>query len=322
MPDDASYHYPPELLNLLVSTIAVINRSKRDVVVFFRGAGVPQDITDALGKSLRENPAETRKHEMARVVLDRINSRGDATLRVRREVVRRVVEFTNFDGCWPEDKLNARGLVSAVREVVNEKDAFTRMSQERDQERAARMAQGEAIRRERQERDTKIEAARKELYSLFSPGLNPQERGKLLESALNNVFNAYGILVSEAFHLVTHEGARIAEQVDGVIQLKGTPYLVEMKWYKDAVGVPEISQHLVRMMGRAGVHGIVISASSFTDPAVNVAREFLQQKVLVLGTLAELVQVLEGKEELAEYWEKKIHAAQLHKNPYFNPLGQ
>jgi restriction system protein len=121
--------------------------------------------------------------------------------------------------------------------------------------------------------------------------------------------------------LVSHEGIGIEEQVDGVIQLKGRPYLVEMKWYSAPVGVPAISQHLVRVMGRAGVHGIVISASSYTDHAVNMAREFLQQKILVLGTLAELVHVLEQKAEMAEYWDKKIHAAQLHKNPYFNPLG-
>lgn len=292
------------------------------MIVFFRGARVPQDLTDALSQTLRQSPAETRKHEMARVVLDRINSRGDATLRARREVVRRLVDFTNFDGCWPEDKLKARGLVASIREVVNEKDAFTRIEQERQQERAVRIAQQEAIRRERQERDANIDAAKKELYALFAPGLTPQARGKLLESALNSVFNAYGILVSEAFHLATHEGTGIDEQVDGVIQLRGTLYLVEMKWYKEAVDRPEISQNLVRAMGRAGVHGIVISASSFADPVVNLAREFIQQKILVLATLAELVHVLEQKVELAEYWEKKINAAQLHKNPHFNPLGQ
>jgi len=319
---DNSYHYPPDLLNLLVDAIATVNRTKRDVIVFFRGASVPQDLTDALSQKLRENPIETRKHEMARVILDRINSRGDATLAARREIVKRIVQFTNFDSCWPEDKLKARGLVSSIREVVNEKDAFTRIEKERQQERAARIALQESIRRERQERDAKIEAARKELYGLFSPELSPQARGKLLENALNSVFNAYGILVSEAFHLASHEGAGIEEQVDGVIQLKGTPYLVEMKWYNAPVGVPEISQHLVRVMGRAGVHGIVISASSYTAHAVNMAREFLQQKVLVLATLSELVHVLEQRVEMAEYWEKKILAAQLHKNPHFNPLAQ
>jgi restriction system protein len=85
--------------------------------------------------------------------------------------------------------------------------------------------------------------------------------------------------------------------------------------YKEPVGVSEISQHIVRVMGRAGAHGIVISASDFSEPAVQIARDFLQQKILVLGTLAELVHVLEQKAELAEYWEKKIHAAQLYKNP-------
>ncbi len=34
------YHYSPELLQLLVDTIEVLCRSKRDVILFFRGAGV------------------------------------------------------------------------------------------------------------------------------------------------------------------------------------------------------------------------------------------------------------------------------------------
>jgi restriction system protein len=321
MSKDLTYHFPPELFNLLVETIPILNPRKRDVVTFFRGAGVPSDITDVLAARLREDRNSVNKYDMARVVLDRLNSRGEATLRERREVLRRVVEFTNFESCWPEDRLKARGLVASVREVVNEKDAFTRMAQERDQERKARIAQQEALRRERQERDGKIEAAKKELYNLFSTELTPQERGKRLESALNNIFNAYGILVTEAFHLVSREGGGIVEQIDGVIQLKGTLYLVEMKWYREAVGVPEISRHVVRVMGRAGAHGIVISASDFTEPAVQIARDFLQQKILVLGTLAELVHVLEQKLELAEYWEKKIHAAQLYKNPCFNPFS-
>ena len=38
---DITFHYPPELFSLLVDTIPLLNRSKKDVLLFFRGAGVP-----------------------------------------------------------------------------------------------------------------------------------------------------------------------------------------------------------------------------------------------------------------------------------------
>lgn len=34
------FHYPPEIFNLLVDTIPLLCRSKRDVIGFFQGAGV------------------------------------------------------------------------------------------------------------------------------------------------------------------------------------------------------------------------------------------------------------------------------------------
>lgn len=42
------YHYPPELLSLLVDTIPLLCRSKNDVVVFFRGAGAPEQLSSPL----------------------------------------------------------------------------------------------------------------------------------------------------------------------------------------------------------------------------------------------------------------------------------
>ena len=38
---DISYHYPPELLELLCDAVPVLFRSKQGVIDFFAGAGVP-----------------------------------------------------------------------------------------------------------------------------------------------------------------------------------------------------------------------------------------------------------------------------------------
>jgi restriction endonuclease Mrr len=160
-----------------------------------------------------------------------------------------------------------------------------------------------------------------ELYALFGAALSPQQRGKKLESALNRLFVAFGVSVKEAFHLTGDSGG-IVEQIDGVIELSGALYSVEMKWYKEPVGVPEISQHLPRLMARAEARGLVISGSDFTAPAIQIAREFLQQKVLVLCHPDEIVSLLERQSDLAEFLKQKVEAAVIHKNPYHRPLDR
>jgi hypothetical protein len=41
---DISYHYPPELLELLFDAVPALFRSKQGVIDFFVGAGVPNEL--------------------------------------------------------------------------------------------------------------------------------------------------------------------------------------------------------------------------------------------------------------------------------------
>lgn len=316
---DITYHYPPELFNLLVDTIPLLSRSKKDVLLFFQGAGVPTHMLKDLRDRIKSTPNEINKYEIVRTVLERLNARGEATLRERREALRRVVEFTNFDTCWPDDQLKAKGLVASIREVVDQKDAFTRMKLEREHERRSRLAETEEAGRTKRQKAARIEAARQELYGLFGSTITPQIGGKRLEAALNNLFHAYDILVHDSFHLVGDAGEGIVEQIDGVIELNGILHFVEMKWYKEPVGKAEISEHLVRLISRAEARGIFIAANDFTDPAIHTSREFLQHKIIILVSLQEIVRLLEQQAELADFLREKIQAAQIHKNPYFRP---
>jgi hypothetical protein len=317
---DITFHYPPELFNLLVDTIPLLNRSKKDVIIFFRGAGVPEEMLSELSLQLKSNAKELSKFEIARSVLEQLNKHGEPALRERREILRRVVDFTNLDSCWPADQMKAKGLIASIREVVNEKDAFTRMNQAREQERQARLAEVEKAGRARQEKSAKIDSAKSELYGLFGPTTTPQTRGKKLESALNNLFKAYGVLVKEAFHLIGQSGEGIIEQIDGVVEIKSVIHFVEMKWYQSPVGKAEISEHLVRLISRAEARGIIISASDYTEPAIQTCREFLQHKIVVLVNLQEIVRLVEQQIDLEDFLAKKTQAAQIHKNPYFRPF--
>lgn len=308
------YHYPPDLLSLLVDTIPLLSKSKRDTLLFFRGAGVPPESFADLESRLRQDPSSINKYQIARTVLVRLNQRGERALRERREVLRRVCEFEDFGACWPEDQIKARGLVAEVRGVVNVKDSFTRMREERERERAERVA-GERNRRQQAARRTeRLDAARRRLASVVSES-DPHKRGKALEVALGDVFTASDLRLREPFVVVDLLGD-VIEQVDGAIEIDAEVYLVEAKWLNRRVDPTDVSRHVSRLLARANARGIVISASGFTPAAVSTARDALNATTIILCELSEIVRALELRRPLGDVLREKVRAALLDRNPY------
>ena len=309
-----TFQYPPELFSLMVDAIAVLCKSKRDVILFFRGAGVPASMVADIEEALKTDRDSVRKHESARTILARVNEGGDAMLAVRRELLKRVTEFEDFSRCYETEVMKAKGLVAEIRRVVEVKDSFTRMKQERDREAEARRAEQQQKTTVARERREKIESAKARLFALFGE-TNPQRRGKALEGVLNDLFRAYGALLAEDFKRKGPEGG-VEEQIDGVIELDMQMYLVEMKWWDSPLGPAELAPHFSRLILRDGVHGIFISSSDYTSAAISMCRDFLQQKVLVLCTLCELVDILNREADLLDMLRAKIRAAKLERNPF------
>jgi len=318
---EESYHYPPEVLNLLVDTVPLLCKAKNDVLVFFRGAGVSESLMSDLTQRVRIDRENINKYEIARTVIQRINEKGDSELRTRREIVKRVVEFEDFSTCWANDQLKAKGLVGELRRVVNVKDSFTRMSQEREREKKERINIKEKELSEKRKRYEEIERIKADFYSLFSLENEPQKRGKHLEKVLNALFSSYGILVKEDFKRVDPDGAGIIEQIDGVIEFSGHIYLVEMKWVKKPIGVEKLSQHLVRVYGRPDARGLFIASDGYADSAIAQCREALSQKTIALVSLHEIVRMLERQGDLVQLLGKKVQAATVDKNPYLEILN-
>ena len=319
MNEDIIFHYPPELTQLLVDTIPLLCRSKRDVLLFFVGAGLPEQQFPDIAAQVRNAPEGINKYELTRTLLSMLNGGGDRWLRQRREIIRRVTEFEQFSTCWPDDQMKAKGFVADIRRLVEVKDSFTRMRIERDRERAAHTAAAEARAAEltaRQHAAAKIQA---DLSALFLD-TNPQRRGKALEGVLNALFRHHGILVRESFSLRSHVSGREVEQIDGVIELDGAAYFVEMKWLNEPVGVEHVSPHLVRVYQRAESRAIFISASEYTEAAVSICRDALQQKVVVLVSLEEIVKLLERDKDLVNLLKKKVEFAMNDKRPWVKLL--
>lgn len=312
------HHYPPELMALLIDAIPHLLKSKKDVLVFFRGAGVANSFTDDLAHQLRRDANGISKFEIVRQVLTRLNDKGEVTLRERREILKRVVEWEDFSTCWEDKQMAAKGYVADIKKLVNVKDSFTRINQEREQERQQRAATKQAELDRLQKLKDDLAKIKTDLFALFGQ-TDRQKRGKALEGVLNRLFSASGISIREAFTLKGQAGEGIVEQIDGVIELDNHVYLVEMKWWTEPLGKGNVSEHLVNVYHRGQSRGILISQSGYTEPAVTVCRDALQRSVFVLCKLEEIVRLLERGEPIIELLREKIRAAIADRNPLHEP---
>jgi len=317
---DIVFHYPPELLNLLNDAVPKLCKSKKDLLLFFQGAGVSKELLAQYQSLLINNKEGFNKYVVNRELLAKLNELGERSLRERREILKRVTEFHDFSVCWESDQAPVRGLVAQIRELVNVKDSFTRMNIEREHERKTRVAEQEARLATESERKVKLTAVKSQLYALFAES-DAHKRGKALEAVLNALFNAYGILVREAFTVKGHCGEGVIEQIDGLIEFEGQLYLVELKWWNTPLGTAEVSPHLVRVYGRGGqARGLFISYSEFTEPAITTCREALAgSAVVVLATLQEIVELLDRQNDFKKWMKLKITAAIADKNPLIRP---
>lgn len=310
------YHYPPDLFDLIVQTVPLLNRSKKSVLTFFNGAGVDTSVYSDISKKVDSAPEEISKYEICRTILERINQNSDKFLRERREILKRITEFEAFSTCWESDQFKAKGLVSEIQKVINVKDSFTRMRQERENEQTLRKKEYKDKIAELNKHREHLNKLKQELYSLFSES-HHQKRGKKLELVLNNYFKAFQILIKEDFKRVGDAGQGIVEQIDGIIEIDNQIYLVEMKWKQDSISSEDIFTHLGRIYHRANAHGIFISVSGYAPSALIAAKEALiKNALLIMMDLEEFVKIIENEIDFRNYLRGKINAAIIEKEPY------
>jgi len=107
----------------------------------------------------------------------------------------------------------------------------------------------------------------------------------------------------------------MVEQIDGVVQIDGHVYLIEVKWWKDRLGPGEVAQHQVRVFNRGHARGIFISVTGYTDAAIQSCRESLHRAPFVLCELEEIVRALEADLPLPDLLKRKIDGTVIHKQP-------
>ena len=211
-------------------------------------------------------------------------------------------------------------MVSEIRHIVNVKDSFSRINQEREKEREDKAFKEKKRREQEINKKNERSQIKQEFYELFKLDDKPHDRGKLLEKVLNRLFSSYDILIKEDFKRKVDD-IGVVEQIDGVISFDGHIYLVEMKWLSSSIGVADVSQHLVRLYGRPEARGIFISYSPYADTVITECQRVLSQKLIVLCILEEIVYLLEKESDLKEFLRRKVNSVILDQKPFTKILS-
>lgn len=310
-----SYHFPPDLFNLLVDAIPRINRTKKDLLAFFKNVGTPISLLNKYYSLINYDPKQISKKDITREVLEYLNSKDtDEYLGLRRQLLQRVVDFTAFNTCYDNDVDSAKARIYEIKQLVNLKDSVTKHEQfiknERNEKLKAKQQQLNRIITSKNKFDT----IANDFNKLFTI-VNPQLRGKSLEVILNELFTFFKISIRESFCIADEESGKIYEQIDGTIELNNYLTLVEIKWEHDPIGVNPLSRFMTRLFVRSNVDGIIISYSSFTDTAPPIAKEGLSQRTVALVDLQDISKILTLKKDLPEYFASLIREVRLTKNP-------
>lgn len=313
------FHFPPDIFDAVVDAIPVITRGKKDVLLFFQGCGVNRTYLDSLEPWTRQDSGKSKYH-ITRAVLTHLNEIGDAGLRQRREVLKRVSEFDNYSSCYPDNELKAKGAVATVAQLLNRKDSFTRMQAEYEAQVRETRDKNRATADEQAKRRAARDLVKRDLFALFGEN-RPHTRGRAFEDVLNRLFATHDIQVRESFVVSGEAGAGIIEQIDGAVEIDKHLYLVELKWWKDKLSRAEVAPHLVSVYGRADAGGIMVSASGFHESAIADYQAALAHKKVVLVELREIVTTLDRDLSLLDLFRPKLVEATLTKRPLTYPFG-
>lgn len=311
---DITHQYPPELLHLLIDTIPLLCRSKKDIILFFNFAGIDKKYFADLEQKIEDDIEEISKYEIAGIILRRLNERGEVTLRERQEVLKKVTEFNAFSSCWPDDELKAKGLISEIQNLSDITDPFNIEREEREERQKHREELNLKIKKI-EKKKTQLEEVKQKLYSLFSV-TDEQKQGIILEEILNSLFKINSFLIREPFKMKKEKSQDAEEQIDGEIELEGKFYLVGMKWTKEPTDVGQVLRHLARVYHRNCTGAIFISASGYAESVLPACKEALQNTIIILCTLEEIVKLLETEGDLKDFLKKKVSAAVSWQNPF------
>jgi len=306
---DRSYHYPLEVLELLVATIPRLIKTKAGILEFFAEAGAPKElIAEWRAKLHQGRMGVSSKYHLVRGFLRGLNTLEDDGQAVREEVLRRLARHADFSTGWEDDRQRAEELVTRIRELVGGTDAMPPAACQEALTRQAPLKTDHARLKDTEERRLALEALKRDLYQAFRV-TDPAERRAILDSVLPRLFTCHDIPTRQATAAPPVDDAAV------LIDFEEALFLVELMWSDRPLDFRQLAPHLITLYGCPDLRGLLISSSGFTDQAIRDLSSILPQR-LVLCHLQEIVLLLEQGRELKDLLRAKVRAAETEQKPF------
>jgi hypothetical protein len=308
-PLDRSYHYPPEVLELLVDTIPRLIKSKAALLDFFEQTGAPKELIAQWRTKLHQDRTSLSKFHLARGLLRGLNALGDEARPIRHQVLCRLARHADFSTAWEDDRRRAQELVARIRELAGETDAGTwHAACQEALTRRATLETYHARLKDAEHRREALEALKRDLYQAFRVA-DPSERRAILGTVLPRLFTCHDVTTRQA--PATHESDAAI-----LIDLDEAPYRVELRWSDRPLDFKQLAPHLVTLYASPDLRGLFLSSAGFTDQAVRDLASILPQRPCVLCHLEEIVILLEQGRDLKDLLRAKIRAAETEQKPF------
>ncbi|GAA2975236.1 restriction endonuclease [Actinokineospora diospyrosa] len=262
-----------------------------------------------LRTALRQHPQlltgidfDLSKREVADELVDRLMHDEHIYQSVTLQLMMEVANMHKFPELERlEDSVNlVRKAKEAVAELQRHTSQHEQLIIERERSEAERNAhsqQAELARRFSDELDT----LKNDFYRLASQGDgNPHQRGRDFEKFLNHLFELFDLEPRLSYVLTN-------EQIDGAFSFDTDDYVLEAKWTKDKVDVPQANHFATKVRNKGkNALGLLVSVNGFTAGALD---EYKRSTPFMTMDHADIICVLEQRARLDDVLRrKKRHA--------------
>lgn len=142
-----------------------------------------------------------------------------------------------------------------------------------------------------------------EKYSHLKTEENHQQRGKLLESFLRDIFIAAGL------HRISTSFRPEGEEIDGAFFWQGRTFLIEAKWYKNPMPASSIYAFLGKVHGKlAGTIGVYFSISGYSEDCVQAVERGKELNVILFDE-ADIDAIVNNQISFVQLLEDKLFTA-------------
>jgi hypothetical protein len=279
---------------LIKDGIANLYWYKGDLQKAWLRAGVPSIVTKRISQE-RDPDGNTisKRKQMDRLYEELRSKDFNERLEVSRNFVRILVEHKNF---VPQDTRHrvdvAERSALKLRELIR--------SQEAEREQRDRSKRETATLTKTYQQDLDIIREAFERAHTLSGG---QQKGYALEQIFVDLMRISGIPAQEPFRIV-------GEQLDGAIKHDGHYYLVELKWFAEALEPKHIGSFYFKVDGKLGARGIAIAMNGYTSGVVESVAKGKELKVLLLDGM-HLSNVIYGRYTFKELLDHAVRCASL-----------